>query len=192
MNETDDDTLIQSYLAGDNDSFNIIYERYKLPLYSYLNKLFDDRTPVIDDIFQQTWLNAIRNMDKYKNRERFLAWLMRIAHNLVMDYFRNCQRRNEDEFDPVKESFTLKSGEADPLKSMEMQDLAERLEQALAALSPELREVFLLRQRDLSFREIAAIQKCSVNTCLARMRYAVKNLRDKLRFLTINEEYNIK
>ena len=177
MDETDDDfKLIRNYLSGDNGSFDIIYNRYKLPLYRYLNDVFNDQNNVTDDIFQQTWLNAIRHMDRYENREKFYAWLVRIAHNLVIDYFRSQQRRGEEELGSDQEDSLMGSDSADPFEQMETKEQENILRRAVAELSPELREVFLLRQENLTFREIAEIQQCSLNTCLARMQYALKNL----------------
>ncbi len=181
MNDLDDFTLIQTYLQGDPEAFNIIYERYKKPLYGYLNNLFQgSNNSATDDIFQQTWLKAIQSMNRYRNQEKFSAWLMRIAHNLTVDYYRAASRRAEDILDNDREKQLVSPDSAGPRENLDQLELSEALDTAIQKLSPELREVFLLRQQDFSFREIAEIQQCSINTCLARMQYAMKKLRSLL------------
>ena len=180
MDELDDYKLIHLYLDGDAHAFDVIYERYRKVLYGYLNGLLQGQNALADDVFQQTWLNAIQSMPKYRNQEKFSAWLMRIAHNLVMDHYRSSRRRKEETFDEIEENVIPAPESASPQRRMDRKELAAALEEAVRELSPELREVFLLRQKDVPFREIAVIQKCSINTCLARMQYAVKKMRVRL------------
>lgn len=189
--ESSDTELIQAYLAGDAESFNTLYDRYKRQLYAYLNRLLNGHTANADDLFQQTWLKAIANLEKYRDREIFLAWLMRIAHNLTVDYFRRAERRAEEVFDEAyadKPDGTLFQRTArSPGEELEESELEKAIRDAVQELPPELREVFLLRQEDVPFREIAEIQNCSINTCLARMRYALDKLRARLQVWTKTE-----
>ena len=80
--------LIRRCQAGDDSAFNVLYSRYRLQLYSYLNKLLPNDKSHIDDFFQQTWIKAFNNFGRYNDQQRFLAWICRIAHNQVMDFFR--------------------------------------------------------------------------------------------------------
>jgi RNA polymerase sigma-70 factor (ECF subfamily) len=134
-----------------------------------------------DDIFQQTWMRAIDNLATYRDQEKFSAWLMRIAHNLIIDYYRSLKRRAEDELDDSYGDTTMDSSGETPGSAMDEQERARKLAEALNSLTPELREVFLLRRENIPFQQIAKIQNCSVNTSLARMRYAIKQLANKLK-----------
>lgn len=180
--ETSDMELIQSYLAGDAASFDMLYGRYKNQLYSYLNRLLNGERACADDIFQQTWLNIIRKLSSYKDSERFLAWAMRIAHNQAVDFYRSRARKAEDAFDEDQQDALLFQNTASsPGDELEQTELHHAIESAVQELPSEMKQVFLLRQEDVSFREIAKIQNCSINTCLARMQYALKKLRVQLK-----------
>ena len=183
MKEAPDDmVLIEAYLGGDQAAFATLYERYKRQLYAYLGRMIPQDPASVDDIFQQTWVRAIRRLPDYRNREMFLAWLMRIAHNLAVDLFRSGARRGEQslsEVDPETDMPLTKDGDT-PSGRLDRRELGEAIRQAVNELPPELREVFLLRQDGVSFREIAEIQHCSINTSLARMRYALNKLRASL------------
>jgi RNA polymerase sigma-70 factor (ECF subfamily) len=174
-----DDELISGYLNGETHDFNVLYERYKRQLYSYLNRLLPGQYALVDDIFQQTWMKIIHQLPKYKSRQRFLAWAMRIAHNLAIDHFR--KGKYEDNSVSAEDRLKYVSEEKrEPWRDMDMSELGQALSWALNQLNPELREVFLLRQDGLSFKEIAEIQDCSLNTALGRMQYALKNLQKLL------------
>ena len=176
-NESSDSELINAYLSGDAAAFETLYGRYRQLLYSYLNHLLASENANVDDVFQKTWIKAIDNLEKYRNREKFSAWLMRIAHNTAIDFFRQSKRRAETAFDDAAEDVIPAADSSAPYYEMESSELGKLVESALEALTPEQKEVFLMRQENISFRDIAEIQNCSLNTCLARMQYAVKNLR---------------
>lgn len=179
--ETPDADLIRAYLDGDAASFDVLYERYKRPLYGYLQKTFrDGHSAAVDDLFQKTWLKAIANLTKYQDQEKFIAWLVRIAGNLAIDFFRTAKRHAEDSFDDGMEAVLPAQESTSPDSGIKNRELADAIDAAVSELSPDIRTVFLLRQEDVPFREIAEIQKCSINTCLARMQYALKYLRKKL------------
>lgn len=172
--------LIKSFVKGDAGSFDELYIRYKRLLYSYLNRLLPGQSQLADDIFQQTWLNAIRRMHSFGKEERFQAWLMKIAHNLLIDHLRKEKLSGKA---PVPEELMENMHDdktPSPWKAMDANELGSALEWAIDKLAPELREVFILRQDDISFKEIAGIQGCPVNTALGRMQYALKNLRELL------------
>jgi len=181
--ETDksDLELIQEFQSGSSPAFDALYERYRRPLYGYVNRQMQGHTSQADDVFQQTWMRAIDNLSTYRDQEKFSAWLMRIAHNLIIDYYRSLKRRAEDELDDTYGDTTADTSDETPGREMDERERARRLTAALNSLTPELREVFLLRRENIPFQQIAKIQNCSVNTSLARMRYAIKQLTDKLK-----------
>ncbi len=172
-----DDELITAYLQGDDNAFEGLYERYKRQLYSYLNRLLGGQHALIDDVFQQTWVKIIDKLPTYCSQQRFVAWAFRIAHNLVMDYYRKAGRQGIVVGD---ESLQNVEAENQPWSSMDRRELKEVIDRAMESLSPELREVFLLRQEQISFKEIADIQECSINTALGRMQYAMKRLQQQI------------
>lgn len=181
--EVDDAILIKEYLAGDDRAFTLLYERYKALLYSYLNRLLDNNRASADDLFQQTWIKVVDQLGQYEHRQQFSAWLLRIAHNLTIDYFRKCGRQSQYEggsLDDSESAIDPPDQDNEPWRGMHREELEKAVSDAVGKLSPELREVFLLRRENISFREIAVIQKCSINTALARMQYALKNLRKSL------------
>lgn len=181
--ETDDSELIQEYLSGNDGAFTMLYGRYKALLYSYLNRLLEGDRSSADDLFQQTWIKVIDQLGHYEHRQQFSAWLLRIAHNLTIDWFRKCGRLSQYEavsLDEPESSIDLPGGNNEPWRGMHREELEKAVSAAVGKLSPELREVFLLRRENISFKEIAGIQKCSINTVLARMQYALKNLRRSL------------
>lgn len=175
-----DPDLIQAYLNGDAESFDLLYERYKQPLYGYLQKLTLGKDADVDDLFQKTWLKAINNLNKYEDREKFSAWLMRIAYHQFIDGYRKTKRRAEETFDDSLDTVLPAPESALPDSGIRNRELLEAIEGAVAELSPEVRSVFVMRNDNMTFREIAEIQKCSINTCLARMQYALKKLRRSL------------
>ena len=169
-----DRVCIKQFLKGDHQSFEVLYERYRKQLYSYLNRLVPEQSYLADDLFQQTWIKAIDNFEKYKEKGTFLGWLFRIAHNLFIDY---CRKNNFELSGNEKVMHTKNT----PHKEMEAKEFDTALEEKLLLLKPAQREVFLLRQNDISFKEIAEIQKTGINTVLGRMRYAVEKLQESLK-----------
>ncbi len=178
--EIPDQDLIRMYLDGDSAAFDLLYERYRRQLYGYLQNLLRGGNANADDIFQRTWLKAIDNLSRYENREKFSAWLMRIAYHQAIDQFRSGKRRAETEFDEKFEAVLPAADSFAPDSGIQNRELADAISEAVQTLSPEIRAVFLMRCENISFKEIAAMQKCSINTCLARMQYAFKKLRTQL------------
>ena len=181
--EVDDAVLIRGYLSGRDESFTVLYERYKSLLYNYLNRMLNGDRTRADDLFQQTWIKALDQLEHYEHRQQFSAWLLRIAHNLTIDYFRKCGRLSQYEagsLDEPESTIDPAGRDDEPWRGMHREELEKAISRAVEGLSPDLREVFQLRRENVSFREIAEIQKCSINTVLARMQYALKNLRKVL------------
>ena len=178
VSETSGDTeLINAYIHGDDRAFEILYLRYKRQFYGYLNNLLRGSSIDPDDVFEETWLKVIDKLPKYKEQGRFSAWLFRLGHNIFIDKIRkngNVALQSMDREDMPE----LPGPEhRQPSGEMENVELGMEIERAVRSLSAEQREVFLLRQQELSFKEIAGIQNCPVNTVLSRMHYAIKNLR---------------
>lgn len=189
MDKTDTD-CINSYLAGDADALAPLVEKYKRPLYSFILKMTEGKEDT-DEIFQETWFRALKNIRKFKHKN-FLNWLFRIAHNLVIDRARRNKKNvsmqssmgGDDDANTLEDH--LAAPGISPAEESGGTMLGKQIEEAVEMLSPEQKEVFMLRMYgNTSFKEIAKIQKCSINTCLARMQYALGKLRSILQ-----EEYD--
>jgi RNA polymerase sigma-70 factor (ECF subfamily) len=175
-----DQVLIGNYLAGSNADFNVLYERYKRQLYAYLHRMLPGQHAVIDDIFQQVWIKVIAKLPVYQHNNKFQAWLLRIAHNMTIDFFRRSKKNITVSVDNDDTLIQLPDCRKMPWSELCLAELSTAVATALEELPIEQKEVFLLRQDKISFKEIAAIQQCSINTALGRMKYAIKNLRKEL------------
>ena len=173
--ELPDSELVLRCRDGDQQAFETLYHRYRLPLYSYLNKLLPGQSARVDDFYQQTWLRVLDHLEGYREQQQFLSWLFRIAHNLVVDHFR---REAKQEFVELDER--LPDPGSAPWHALDDDQFRTEFEQAIAELAPAQREVVLLRQRGVPFKEIAEIQQTGLNTVLGRMHYAVQRLQARL------------
>ena len=178
VTETTTDTLlIRAYLKGDSKAFEVLYYRYRKQLYGYLHNLLRGSSIEPDDIFEETWLKVIDKLPRYKDDGRFSAWLFRLAHNIFIDHIRKTRNRYFQSIDQEETPDLPTPDHHRPGEELSNRELSEAIEDAVGKLSAEQKEVFLLRQQELSFKEIADIQKCSLNTVLSRMHYAIKNLK---------------
>lgn len=175
-----DDALVAMYRKGDTDALARLVDRYRIKLFAFILGMAG-RTDDADDIFQEVWFRAIGKIDKYKDKN-FLAWLTRIAHNLIIDRWRG--KKDCVSLDATMEeggtdlSERISGGGPTPDLEAEASDAMRCISDAVAALPPEQREVFLMRMKeDLSFKEIADIQGVSIGTSLARMQYGLAKLR---------------
>lgn len=183
MDRSDED-LLAAYVGGDTEALAVLIERYRRPFYGYLLAMTEAQDDA-DEIFQETWLRVIRKAHAYRRRN-FRGWLFRIGHNVVIDRVR--ARRNMVSLDQaVSGDSELTMAETVADRGHDAADLAQHrelgrsIEGAVGQLPPKQREVFLLRmQGDVPFRDIARMQKVSINTALARMQYAVHRLRRHL------------
>jgi len=178
--DLDDAQLLSDYKAGNTESLGVLVERYRRPLFGFILRFSEGREDA-EEVFQEVWVRAIRHMNRYRQKS-LLSWLFRIAHNLMIDRIR--QRRPILSLDTPSTAAGLPLSEQlcgalpGPDEEVGGRDLGVRIEAAGRKLPPEQREVFWMRmQAGLSFKEIARIQKCSINTALARMQYAVSKLR---------------
>lgn len=178
MQELSDFELIRMYIAGNTRAFEILYGRYRTFLYAFLCRLMSSDQSEIDDIFQQIWLRTIDRMPHLKEQGSFYGYLQQTARNLVIDRARKLKRRgihmaiDADDTIPIADMNTTEPY----FEIIEMED-SSLLDQAVKLLSDEQRRVWELRMQNLSFKEIAEIEQCSLNTALARMSYAKKNIK---------------
>lgn len=176
-----DQKLLNSYLSGDQRAISKLIERYSRRVRDYINMMVKDRD-VADDIFQETFIKAVRVIDdgRYTDNGKFLSWILRIAHNQVIDHFRaQKQSRQVTEAEAGYDVLgTLRFAERtveDELVSSQIENDVRRL---VELLPDEQREVVMMRYYGgLSFKEIAEQTDVSINTTLGRMRYALINLR---------------
>jgi RNA polymerase sigma-70 factor (ECF subfamily) len=181
METMTDEQLVTCYAEGNNAAFDILLKRHKDGVYSYIYFVVRNRE-LTEDIFQETFMKAIITIkqDRYTDNGKFRAWINRIAHNLIIDYFR--QEKNEQtvsndecEVDLFNNS-KLSDGNIED-EIVKKQILAD-VRKLIKYLPDSQREVLTLRYyQDMSFKEIADITGVSINTALGRMRYAILNMR---------------
>lgn len=181
-----DEQLVTDYLERDDQrAFSLLVERHQERIFGFLMGMVRDKS-VANDLFQETFLRVIKAMHNqrgsYSRQGRWLAWVMRIARNAALDYLRS-RKKWQDVSDKGDEDTTSywERLPADELKADELLHFNEQrdwLAACIDQLSPDQREVLLLRhESELTFREIAQLTDCSINTALGRMRYALLNLR---------------
>ena len=175
-----DATLVSSYIEGDEFSLEILIKRHKHRVYSVIYSKFYDRD-IAEDVFQDTFIKVIRTLKrgKYNEEGKFLPWVMRIAHNLVIDHFRKNNRMPK--FDNTGE-FSIFSVLSDTSLNAEKALIKDQVETDVRRLIEELpddqKEVLMMRMyQDMSFKEISERTGVSINTDLGRMRYALINMR---------------
>ena len=176
-----DQKLVANFVAGDSKSFEVLLERHKNRLFSYIFYTVKDRHKA-EDIFQETCIKAITTMKagRYSESGRFLPWVIRIAHNLIIDYYRQEKQFNLCSTDNLNIPILNSSRYSEQtIEDTMVQDQIYADVRSLINLLPEeQKEVILLRHYgDLSFKEIAEYTNVSINTALGRMRYALINLR---------------
>lgn len=180
-----DQALLNSYLQGDRNAISRLIERHTRRVRDYIRMMVKDND-VADDILQETFIKAVRFIDegRYSDNEKFLSWILRIAHNQVIDYFR-AQKQNRQ----VNESNagynvlgTLRFAEQNIEDRMVADQIEADVRSLVEMLPDEQREVVMMRYfSGLSFKEIAEQTDVSINTALGRMRYALINLRRMIR-----------
>jgi RNA polymerase sigma factor (sigma-70 family) len=180
LSKLSDHELINSFNAGNVNAFETLVLRHKDKLYTSIFFLVKDKY-LAEDIFQDVFIRIIDTIKsgRYTEEGKFLPWAMRIAHNLCVDYFRKVKRtptiKNSDDQDIFEVlNFTEDSAEDKMIKKQSHNRVKDMLDQ----LPEDQREVIILRHyADMSFKEIADITHCSINTALGRMRYGLINLR---------------
>lgn len=186
--------LIQRFVNGEQSCFNQIIHRHKNKVFAYISLYIRDQA-LAEDIFQDTFMKVIQSVKKgrYQDNGKFISWVMRIAHNLIIDHFRRVKQmntisNNEYESDLFNSKKLSDSTVEDNLIRRQIQKDVRKM---ISYLPDDQREVVILRHyAGLSFKEIADITNVSINTALGRMRYALINMRkimeEKKISLTLN------
>lgn len=180
INQLPDALLVKNYINGDEYALEILINRHQSKVYGFIYSKIQDRD-IADDIFQDTFIKVIKTLkgNTYNEEGKFLPWVIRIAHNLVVDTFR---RDKKMPLYRETEEFSIFSIMSDNTPNIESRLITAQVESDLFKLINELpddqRQVIEMRiYDDLSFKEIADVTGVSINTALGRMRYAVLNLR---------------
>ncbi|MBQ8221181.1 MAG: sigma-70 family RNA polymerase sigma factor [Bacteroidaceae bacterium] len=181
LNQLTDDMLVALYSKGENKAFDELLSRYQDKLFNYIYFVVHNQE-LAEDIFQETFVKAIVTIQqgRYTADGKFSAWITRIAHNLVIDSFR--QERNENTVSNEEGEIDLFNNAELCDDNIEMQMVNDQtlndVRRLVDALPDNQREVVYMRYyQDLSFKEIADITGVSINTALGRMRYAILNMR---------------
>ena len=175
-----DALLVKNYVAGDENALTILINRHQSKIYGFIYSKLSDRD-ISDDIFQDTFIKVIKTLksNSYNEEGKFLPWVMRISHNLIIDHYR---RNKKMPMYRETEEFSIFSIMSDNVPNIESQLITSQVENDLRKLIEELpaeqKEVLMMRMyQDLSFKEISETTGVSINTALCRMRYAIMNLR---------------
>lgn len=185
LKKASDEQLVAGYANGNNEAFDILLERYKNQLFSYILHIVRNKD-VADDIFQETFVKAIMTIrqGRYSESGKFSAWIMRIAHNITIDHFRqeksdNVASTDDTDMNLLNRLDLAEGNIEDMLVERQMRD---DLRQIIRELPDTQREVVVMRfYRNMSFKQIAKATGVSINTALGRMRYALINLRKMTR-----------
>ncbi len=180
-----DHKLLDSYLSGDKSAISKLIEKHRKRVLSYIVMMVKDRD-VADDIFQETFIKVLRVIDegRYVDNGKFVSWVLRIAHNQVIDYFRQSKQSNsitesEAGYDLLGSRNFADTNVED---KMVQEQIATDLRRLIDCLPDEQRDVVKMRYfSNMSFKEIADSSNVSINTALGRMRYALINLRKIIR-----------
>jgi RNA polymerase sigma-70 factor (ECF subfamily) len=175
-----DQELISKYLAGQESALEKLIRRHKSRVFAYILMVVKDKE-LAEDLFQDTFIKVINTFrsGQYKEEGKFIQWVMRIAHNLIIDFFRKAKRipivENSDDYD-IFDKVRI------PVESVEDQLITEQIhrdvKKLIDYLPKEQKEVLVMRHYgDMSFKDIAEVTNVSINTALGRMRYALINLR---------------
>lgn len=176
-----DEDLVVSYANGDNTAFDVLLNRHKNSVHSYIYFIVRNKE-LTEDLFQETFIKVITTIKqgRYTDNGKFKAWIMRIAHNLIIDNFRQERNENMISNDEVEVDLfnNIKLCEHTIEEELVKQQVLKDIRRLVKSLPENQREVLEMRYyQDLSFKEIADMTGVSINTALGRMRYAIMNMR---------------
>ena len=178
-NLTPDSTLVTNYIQGCEASLELLIKKHKQRLYSFIYSKVQDRE-ITEDVFQDTFIKVIRTLKlgNYNEQGKFLPWVMRISHNLIIDHFRKSNRmrsfKNTADFDIFS---VISDGSLNAEKQLIKDQVLSDVKELIEELPSEQKEVLVMRiYKDMSFKEISENTGVSINTALGRMRYALINL----------------
>lgn len=188
-NDKSDEQLISLYVDGMNEAFDELLERHKDRIYMYIYRAVRNNE-LADDIFQDTFVKAIMTIKqgRYIENGHFSAWITRIAHNLVIDYYRQVRAENQQSTDDTDVNILNRKELSDSTieDNLVLTQIHDDVRRLVKALPDNQREVLIMRYyKNMSFKEIADTTGVSINTALGRMRYAILNMR------RMAEEHNI-
>lgn len=180
QNHLSDQTLIRQYLDGNQSALGTIIQKHQNKVFGYILMMVKDKD-LAEDIFQDTFIKVVKKLQSgsYKEEGKFLQWVMRIAHNLVIDHFRQSSRvsmaRGTDEYDIFDTIDMMEGSVEDHIITKQIHKDVRKL---IQHLPEEQKRVLIMRHYgNMSFKEIADKTNVSINTALGRMRYALINLR---------------
>ena len=180
MKALGDKELINLYLEGNQKAFEVLLTRHKNKIYTSIYLFVKDHD-LAEDIFQEVFIKIIDTLrkGKYNHEGKFLQWAMRISYNLCVDYFRRSKRRTKVSPSETFDIFDVLEVKDDNMETSIIKNQTySKVRKLVDMLPPEQREVVILRHyADMSFKEIAALTRVSINTALGRMRYALINIR---------------
>lgn len=186
--EVPDYDLVKRCQAGDARAFDTLVTRYRGKVYAMTYHMIQNETEAWD-LSQEAFIKAWRALPQFKLDSSFYTWLYRIAHNVTYDYLRKKKIQGDGEFDDSRTEHraavgaeTMPHGEAAPDVVMKRAELGQRIRDAIAQLSPDHRQIVLLREVDgMAYEEIAATIPCSLGTVMSRLFYARKKLQELLK-----------
>lgn len=181
LNVLQDEQLVSLYANGENGAFDVLLQRHQGRVFSYILNIVKDKD-LADDLFQETFVKAIVtiNQGRYTENGKFPAWITRIAHNLIIDYFRQEKSLAQLSCDDGNVNILNRKELSDETieDSIVREQILNDVRLLVGQLPPLQREVLEMRYyQDMSFKEIAENTGVSINTALGRMRYAILNLR---------------
>ena len=189
LRDLKDEALMERYRGGDVRAFEVLFDRHRRSVYSFILKYVSDQGRA-EEILQETFLRVIKKQRTFKRRSKFSTWLYTIARNLCIDKLRRMKHRKarsldqplkRDEKDGQKLYDKIPGKDRDAESSVLDCEIRQRVEEAVAQLPDDQKEVFLLREVSrLPFKEIAEVVGCPENTVKSRMRYALERLRKSL------------
>ena len=180
-NDKSDERLISLYVNGCNEAFDALLERYKESVYGYIFRSVKN-ADVADDIFQETFVKVITtiNTGRYVENGKFSAWVTRIAHNRIIDYYRQLKNEGLQSTDASEINILNRKEFSDSTieDSLVVDQIHKDIRRLIKELPKSQRDVVLMRYyKDMSYKEISDLTGVSINTALGRMRYAIINLR---------------
>ncbi len=182
LNEMTDEELALSYVRGNNQAFDLLLSRNQSKLFSYILFVVHEQD-LANDIFQETFVKVITKLQegRYIDSGKFSAWIMRIAHNVIMDWYRDNRAKNIVE---TSDDNDLSNVTGNDITDFNIEDryvneqVLRDVKKMMNLLPPTQREIVFMRfYQDMSFKEIAETTGVSINTALGRMRYAILNMR---------------
>ena len=180
MQQMSDQELIRTYISGNQSAFEVLLKRHKDRIFTKIFLMVKDRD-IANDVFQDTCIKVVQTLQrgKYNEEGKFLPWVLRIAHNLVIDHFRRSNKMPAVRSDGEHDVFaTIGRDELNAEDQMVRDQIMGEVKGLLQHLPPEQKEVVVMRlYYKMSFKEIAEMNNISINTALGRMRYALINLR---------------